>query len=130
MVSNEAVHDAAEWAGQGSDLVVDYAGVDTTQRAVDAVKRGGMVVQVGLGLPTFTVATATMLGKTLVGTVQDIEEIFDLLLAREIDPYSPKTRSTRSVRAWNDCVVTRSPDAWSPASAGDRFSRAVRWPAI
>lgn len=84
------VRDAAEWAGQEFDLVVDYAGFDTTQRAVDAVKRGGTVVQVGLGRPTFTVATATILGKTLVGslggTVQDIEEVFDLLLAREIEP--------------------------------------------
>ncbi len=85
------VEDAAEWAGQGFDLVVDYAGFDTTQRAIDAIERGGgTVVQVGLGLPTFTVTSPTILGKTLVGslggTVQDIEEVFDLLLAREIEP--------------------------------------------
>jgi len=84
------VRDASEWAGQGFDLVVDYAGFDTTQKAVDAIKRGGMVVQVGLGLPTFTVRSSTILGKTLIGslggTVQDIEEVFGLLLAREIAP--------------------------------------------
>lgn len=34
----DVVADAAEWAGQDFDLVVDYAGFDTTQRAVDAVK--------------------------------------------------------------------------------------------
>lgn len=84
------VPDAAEWAGQDFDLVVDYAGFDTTQKAIDAIKRGGTVVQVGLGLPTFTVNTPTILGKTLVGslggTVEDIEEVFDLMLAGEIEP--------------------------------------------
>ncbi|MFF0816818.1 zinc-binding dehydrogenase [Rhodococcus sp. NPDC003318] len=84
------VRDASEWAGQGFDLVVDYAGFDTTQKALDAIKRGGTVVQVGLGLPTFTVNTPNILGRTLVGslggTVQDIEEVFDLLLAGEIQP--------------------------------------------
>ena len=84
------VRDASDWAGQQFDLVVDYAGFDTTQKAINAVKRGGMVVQVGLGLPTFTVTTPTILGKTLVGslggTVEDIEEVFELMLANEIDP--------------------------------------------
>jgi propanol-preferring alcohol dehydrogenase len=87
----DVVRDASEWAGQGFDLVVDYAGFDTTQKAVDAVKRGtGTVVQVGLGLPTFTIQSASILGKTLVGslggTVQDIEEVCGLLLDREIEP--------------------------------------------
>jgi alcohol dehydrogenase, propanol-preferring len=87
----DVVGDASEWAGKGFDLVVDYAGFDTTQKAVDAVKRGtGTVVQVGLGLPTFTIQSASILGKTLVGslggTVQDIEEVFGLLLDREIEP--------------------------------------------
>lgn len=87
----DVVADAAEWAGQDFDLVVDYAGFDTTQRAVDAVKRGtGTVVQVGLGLPTFTISSPSILGKTIVGslggTVQDIEEVFKLLLDREIEP--------------------------------------------
>ncbi|MGI9207897.1 MAG: zinc-binding dehydrogenase [Rhodococcus sp. (in: high G+C Gram-positive bacteria)] len=87
----DVVGDASDWAGKGFDLVVDYAGFDTTQKAVDAVKRGtGTVVQVGLGLPTFTIQSASILGKTLVGslggTVQDIEEVFGLLLDREIEP--------------------------------------------
>lgn len=87
----DVVRDASEWSGQGFDLVVDYAGFDTTQKAVDAVKRGtGTVVQVGLGLPTFTIQSSSILGKTIVGslggTVQDIEEVFGLLLDREIEP--------------------------------------------
>lgn len=84
------VQDAADWAGQGFDLVVDYAGFETTQKAIDAIKRGGTVVQVGLGQPTFTINSPTILGRTLIGslggTVEDIEEVFDLLLTREIEP--------------------------------------------
>ncbi|MCC9195064.1 zinc-binding dehydrogenase [Arthrobacter sp. zg-Y916] len=89
------VKDAAEWvanprAGGDFDLIVDYAGFDTTQKAINAVKRGGKVVQVGLGNPTFTVATNTILGKklegSLGGTVEDIEKVFDLMLRGEIRP--------------------------------------------
>lgn len=87
---HSVVHDAGEWAGQNFDLVVDYAGFDTTQKAVNAVKRGGKVVQVGLGRSTFTIMTSSILGKSIVGslggTVEDIEEVFDLLLKREIEP--------------------------------------------
>jgi alcohol dehydrogenase, propanol-preferring len=96
----DCVKDAGEWAvpmsadplnaAGGFDLVVDYAGFDTTQKALNAIKRGGKVVQVGLGKPTFTVLAPTLLGKTLVGslagTVQDIEEVFDLMLKGEITP--------------------------------------------
>ena len=89
------VKDASEWVqdprrGGDFDLIVDYAGFDTTQKAINAVRRGGKVVQVGLGKPTFTVATNTILGKklegSLGGTVQDIEEVFDLMLRGEIRP--------------------------------------------
>lgn len=92
------VQDASEWGDPTNphadgtfDLVVDYAGFDTTQKALAAVKRGGTVVQVGLGRPTFTIATASILGKTIVGslggTVEDIEEVFDLMLRGEITPH-------------------------------------------
>ena len=88
--ATDVVADAAEWAGRNFDLVVDYAGFDTTQQGIDAIVRGGTVVQVGLGLPTFTVNSPTILGKTLIGslggTVDDIEEVCELLAAREIEP--------------------------------------------
>jgi propanol-preferring alcohol dehydrogenase len=81
---------ADQWAGGDFDLVVDYAGFDTTQKALTAVRRGGKVVQVGLGRPTFTVATPLILGRTLEGslggTVQDIEDVFGLMLRGEIQP--------------------------------------------
>jgi len=84
------VTDADEWAGQNFDLIVDYAGFDTTQKAINGVRRGGTVVQVGLGKPTFTILSHTILGRTLIGSlggnVGDIEEVFDLFLAKEIEP--------------------------------------------
>jgi len=86
----DVVADAAAWARQDFDLVVDYAGYDTTQAAVDSVRRGGTVVQVGLGLPTFTIQANSILGKTikgsLGGTVEDVEEVYDLFLRKEIEP--------------------------------------------
>lgn len=86
----DVVRDADEWARQDFDLVVDYAGFDTTAKAIAAVRRDGTVVQVGLGKPTFTVPTNAILGKTLRGslggTVGDIEEVFGLLLSKEIEP--------------------------------------------
>ncbi|WP_375399487.1 zinc-binding dehydrogenase [uncultured Amnibacterium sp.] len=88
--ATDVVRDADAWAGQDFDLVVDYAGFDTTQKAVNAVRRGGTAVQVGLGAQTFTIDTASILGKSIVGslggTVQDIEEVFALLLKKEIEP--------------------------------------------
>ncbi|MGO3290813.1 MAG: alcohol dehydrogenase, partial [Brachybacterium sp.] len=63
---------------------------ETTQTALNAVRRGGKVVQVGLGRPTFTIATNSILGKTLEGslggTVEDIEEVYDLMVRGEITP--------------------------------------------
>ncbi|MCL2585243.1 MAG: zinc-binding dehydrogenase [Streptosporangiales bacterium] len=91
------VADASAWAGQDFDLIVDYAGFDTTAKAVAAVKRGfggaasGTVVQVGLGQPTITIPSSAILGKNLIGslggTVADIEEVYGLMLRKEIEPY-------------------------------------------
>jgi propanol-preferring alcohol dehydrogenase len=88
----DVVKDAAEWTGQEFDLIVDYAGFDTTGKALNAIKAdGGTVVQVGLGLPTITFPSVAILGKNLLGslggTVADIEEVYDLLLKKEIEPY-------------------------------------------
>ncbi|GAB2466494.1 zinc-binding dehydrogenase [Xylanimonas ulmi] len=92
------VADAAEWAKQGFDLVVDFAGYGTTDKALAAVKqkfggRGepGKVVQVGLGTGRLDVAVHQLLGRDLVGslggTVQDIEELYDLMVRGELTPY-------------------------------------------
>ena len=91
------VEDAAEWAGDANpmaggsfDLVVDYAGFNTTQKGLNALRRGGTHVQVGLGAESFTVQSNTILGRRIVGslggTVQDIEEVFALMAKGEITP--------------------------------------------
>ena len=84
------VKDAAEWKGQNFDLVVDYAGFNTTEKALEATHRGGTVVTVGLGLPEATISTNVILGRKLIGslggTVQDIEEVMALFASGDIKP--------------------------------------------
>jgi propanol-preferring alcohol dehydrogenase len=81
---DDVVADAAEWRGRSFDLVVDYAGYDTTQRALEAVHAHGTVVHVGLGSPVFEVNGQTMIqGRSLLGsrggTKSDIEALYDLM---------------------------------------------------
>lgn len=89
--------DAAEWDGQEFDLVVDFAGFGTTDKALRAVKRrtggrggAGAVVQVGLGTGHLDVAVANLLGRDLIGslggTVEDIEEVYALMARGELAP--------------------------------------------
>lgn len=91
--ATEIVRDASEWEGKGFDLIVDYAGFDSTTRsAVKSVRRGGRVVLVGMGKLQFTLDTMAMitldvelLGST-GGTKQDVADIYDLLAAGDINP--------------------------------------------
>lgn len=83
--------DAAEWAGQDFDLVVDYAGFDTAAGAIEAIRPGGTVVTVGLGAQTFTIPSNALLrNKNLIGsiggTVEDIEALYAMMSAGEIAP--------------------------------------------
>lgn len=87
------VRDAAEWAGKGFDLIVDYAGFGTTTRAaVNAVRRAGTVVLVGMGKLEFTLDTMPMiiseinvLGST-GGTLQDVADVYELFASGQVDP--------------------------------------------
>lgn len=87
------VRDASEWAGKGFDLIVDYAGFGTTTRAaVNAVRRAGTVVLVGMGKLEFTLDTMPMiiseinvLGST-GGTRDDVVEVYDLFATGKVDP--------------------------------------------
>ncbi len=87
------VRDASEWAGQGFDLIVDYAGFGTTTRAaVNAVRRAGTVVLVGMGKLEFTLDTMPMiiseinvLGST-GGTKQDVADVYELFASGRVDP--------------------------------------------
>ena len=89
----DVVADAAEWAGQDFDLVVDYAGFgETTTNAVKAVRRGGTVVLVGMGTLEFRLDTMDMILKEARvlgsngGTPQDVADVYELLAAGAVEP--------------------------------------------
>lgn len=87
----DVVADAAEWAGAGFDLVVDYAGFDTTGKALDAVGYGGTVVQVGMGDPNIHITVQQILAnKSLLGsmggTKDDIAALYELMRTGELEP--------------------------------------------
>ena len=87
------VHDAAEWAGQDFDLVVDYAGFGTTTaNAVKAIRRDGTVVLVGMGKLQLTLDTMDMILKQARvlgsngGTKADVAACYDLLASGAVRP--------------------------------------------
>lgn len=87
------VKDASEWAGQGFDLVVDYAGFGTTTRAATkAVRRDGRVVLVGMGKLEFTLDTMDMILSEVTvagsqgGTWQDVADVYELLASGAVKP--------------------------------------------
>jgi propanol-preferring alcohol dehydrogenase len=87
------VEDAAEWSGQNFDLIVDYAGFGaTTTAAIRAVRTGGTVVQVGLGVREANVPLGEVVSKEVSllgsrgGTKQDIAELYELVASGELTP--------------------------------------------
>ena len=87
------VADAAEWAGGNFDLIVDYAGFDTTTRAATkALKRGGRVVLVGLGKSELTLESLTLIRSEIDllgsggGTWQDVADVYGLLASGDVSP--------------------------------------------
>jgi propanol-preferring alcohol dehydrogenase len=62
----ELVRDARELAQFKCDLIVDFAGFGTTTAgAISAVRPGGLVVQVGLGVTEATISTMELIGKSV-----------------------------------------------------------------
>lgn len=60
------VEDVRELAPLGLDVIVDFAGFGTTTAgAIEAVRPGGIVVQVGLGKTEATINTALLTGKAV-----------------------------------------------------------------
>ncbi|QKD57127.1 chaperonin 10-like protein [Fusarium oxysporum Fo47] len=75
------------------DTIVDFAGVGvTTAAAVNAVKRGGKVVVVGLGVSTIPVPVEPLIlnSVTIVGSLgahlNDTQDVLALLEQKKIDP--------------------------------------------
>jgi propanol-preferring alcohol dehydrogenase len=90
------VADVTEWAGQGFDLIVDYAGFGTTTAgALKAVRFDGTVVQVGLGKTAgVAIDTLDLVGNhvnllgSVGGTKQDIEDLYALMARGELKPHT------------------------------------------
>lgn len=75
----------ADFADIGLDAIVDYAGFGTTTaEAISTVRRGGLVVQVGMGRLESTISTRDLILSevTLVGsqggTKDDVAGVYDL----------------------------------------------------
>jgi propanol-preferring alcohol dehydrogenase len=87
------VADAAEWAGSDFDLIVDYAGFGTTTvGAVRAVRPGGTVVQVGLGVREANFPLGELVSKEVAllgsrgGTLHDIAELYEFVASGDLAP--------------------------------------------
>lgn len=79
------VENATAWRGQDFDLIVDYAGVDTTEIALESVRTfGGRVVQVGASKSEALVLVNVLLrDKDLLGNFgglkEDLAAVLDLM---------------------------------------------------
>lgn len=84
--------DAGEFAALGLDVVVDFAGMNTTRAAIAGVRPGGRVVQIGAGNPDAAISVVDLVvrGITLVGslggTKADVEAVYALLESGALEP--------------------------------------------
>ncbi|MFJ8001305.1 zinc-binding dehydrogenase [Streptomyces sp. NPDC096310] len=88
----DAVANAAEYAGRGFDAALDFAGFGTTTTAaMAATKNGGRVVLVGMGKPEWTIRSfdlvmrpLTLQGATPTGRVEHLQDVIDMVMAGQI----------------------------------------------
>lgn len=87
------VDDVSGFASLNLDVIVDFAGFsNTTAGAIEAVRKGGRVVQVGLGVTEATISTYALASKQVElagsfgGSASDIEAIYELIAMGELDP--------------------------------------------
>ena len=85
--------DIKDFADVGLDVIVDFAGFGvTTADAIETVRAGGRVVQVGMGRLEATINTRTLITKnvTLIGSVggtkDDVQGVYDYLATGELNP--------------------------------------------
>lgn len=83
-----------EFSTESLDVIIDYAGFGiTTSEAVEAVRFGGRVVLVGIGVPEFTLSSL-LVGKevelfgSLNGTKEDLEQVLTVLAAGEASAHT------------------------------------------
>jgi len=87
------VADASEWAGQGFDLIVDYAGFGTTTAAaIRAIRTGGRVVLVGMARMQIEFETYDIIKSEVElrgsngGTKEDVAAVYAMLANGEVSP--------------------------------------------
>jgi alcohol dehydrogenase, propanol-preferring len=85
--------DAAEWAGQDFDVIIDFAGYGTTTAdAIRAIRRDGRVVLVGMGRTSMTLDTTVVVRRQARiygshgGTREDVAAVYELLRTGAITP--------------------------------------------
>lgn len=78
--------------GDDFDVIVDFAGFDTTAAAIESVRTGGRVVQAGMGrldthisLKWLILKAVTLIGSQ-GGTIADVEGVYHLFATGRLDP--------------------------------------------
>lgn len=91
--AREVVKDVLDLKAFQPDVIVDFAGFGTTTAgAIEAVRPGGRVVQVGMGTLEATISTNTLILNTVTlvgskgGTNADIAAVYDLFASGTVDP--------------------------------------------
>ncbi len=82
-----------DFADKGLNLIVDYAGFDTTTRdALDAVAKFGIVVLVGMGKPQTTLNIHSVILKQAQlrgsnsGTKEDLAALYEMMRSGDLNP--------------------------------------------
>ncbi|AEM84036.1 alcohol dehydrogenase catalytic domain-containing protein [Streptomyces violaceusniger] len=130
--ARECFTDVTALADLRPDAIVDFAGVgSTTSHAIDAVRRLGRVVVVGLGTKTTTFSTAASSAKACNSAAPTALARTNTARSsassrRAGSPRSWKrSPSPTSTRAWTDSATARSGAAWSPARGTDPICSCV-----
>ncbi|KAE8765528.1 zinc-binding dehydrogenase [Georgenia thermotolerans] len=90
--AREVVRDVLDLKAFQPDVVVDFAGFGTTAGAMEAVRPGGRVVQVGMGTLEATISINTLILNTVTlvgskgGTNADIAAVYELFASGTVDP--------------------------------------------
>jgi propanol-preferring alcohol dehydrogenase len=86
-----ASHDVRDYESEGLDVIIDFAGYGTTTAAaIDAIRPGGRVVQIGLATEMATISTQKMTMKeiTYVGAsgagTREGREVLELMASGAI----------------------------------------------
>jgi propanol-preferring alcohol dehydrogenase len=89
----DVARDISEFADKELDVIIDFAGVgNSTTAAIETVRHGGRVVQVGMSKRTAEISTYAVVTRrlSLLGTMggwrSDLESVYALMAAGELTP--------------------------------------------